>query len=129
MKPSVLISDQDDAGIKVCIRLLARIAKKWPKVRTDDLSKYKRRLASLTDDVFDELDLNWEKHVEFDATYMRPSEVDLLLGDPTKAKKQLGWEAKISFEQLVKIMVNHDLVLAKSEALSNIHKNPDEHDA
>ena len=74
--------------------------------------------------VFDELDLNWEKHVEFDATYMRPSEVDLLLGDPTKAKKQLGWEAKTSFEQLVKIMVNHDLVLAKSEALSNITQEP-----
>ena len=55
------------------------------------------------------LGLDWEKHVKYDARYERPAEVDLLVGDPSKAKRQLGWEPKTRFADLVKIMVDADL--------------------
>jgi GDPmannose 4,6-dehydratase len=61
------------------------------------------------------LDLDWEKYVKYDARYERPAEVDLLIGDPAKAKQQLGWEPKVRFPELVRIMVQHDLELAKHE--------------
>ncbi len=62
------------------------------------------------------LDLDWEKYVKYDARYERPAEVELLIGDPAKAKKQLNWEPKVRFKELVKIMVDHDLRLAEQEA-------------
>ena len=60
-----------------------------------------------------ELDIS--KHVEFDASYLRPTEVDQLQGDASKAKETLGWSAKTSFEELVRMMVEHDIELAASE--------------
>ena len=60
--------------------------------------------------------LDWEKYVKYDQRYERPAEVELLIGDPAKARKQLGWEPKVRFKDLVKIMVDHDLELAKREA-------------
>ena len=62
------------------------------------------------------LDLDWRKYVKHDGHYERPAEVDLLIGDPAKARKQLGWEPRVRFKELVKIMVEHDLGLAKREA-------------
>jgi GDPmannose 4,6-dehydratase len=62
------------------------------------------------------LGLDWQKYVKHDSLYERPSEVDLLIGDPAKAKRQLGWEPKVRFKDLVKIMVEHDLGLARREA-------------
>jgi len=53
--------------------------------------------------------LNWEDYVEIDKRYLRPTEVDLLIGDPSKAKKKLGWTAKTTFPKLVQIMVKADL--------------------
>jgi len=53
--------------------------------------------------------------VRIDPKYFRPTEVDLLLGDPSKAKKQLGWECKVSFEELVKEMVESDIELVKNK--------------
>jgi GDPmannose 4,6-dehydratase len=67
-------------------------------------------------EAFGLLGLDWQKHVQFDARYERPSEVDLLIGDPAKAKRQLGWEPKVHFKDLVKIMIDADLELAKREA-------------
>ncbi|MFU8849225.1 MAG: GDP-mannose 4,6-dehydratase [Opitutales bacterium] len=61
------------------------------------------------------LDLDWEAYVDYDKRYERPTEVDLLIGDPAKAKRQLDWEPKVRFKDLVKIMVDADLVLAKQE--------------
>lgn len=66
-------------------------------------------------ETFAHLDLDWEKYVEYDKRYERPAEVDLLIGDPAKAKKQLGWEPKVKFKELVKIMVDADLKLAELE--------------
>jgi GDPmannose 4,6-dehydratase len=65
---------------------------------------------------FSYLDLDWEEHVEIDPRYFRPAEVDLLLGDASKARRQLGWEPKVSFDELVELMTDYDLNLAKQEA-------------
>lgn len=67
------------------------------------------------DEAFGYLDLDWKEYVEIDPRYYRPAEVDLLLGDATKARDILGWEPKISFRELVRLMVNHDLQLAERE--------------
>jgi GDPmannose 4,6-dehydratase len=64
---------------------------------------------------FEYLDLDWQKYVEVDPKYYRPAEVDLLIGDASKARRILGWEPTISFNELVKLMVDHDLELAKQE--------------
>jgi GDPmannose 4,6-dehydratase len=67
-------------------------------------------------EAFGLLGLDWEQYVQFDARYERPSEVDLLIGDPAKAKRVLGWEPKVRFKDLVRIMVEADLKLAAREA-------------
>ncbi len=64
---------------------------------------------------FEHLDLNWEDIVEIDPRYFRPTEVDLLLGDYTKAKEQLGWTAKTSCRELAQLMVDSDMELAQQE--------------
>jgi GDPmannose 4,6-dehydratase len=65
---------------------------------------------------FEAADLDWENHVVTDPAFLRPAEVDLLLGDRTKAKEKLGWEPKTSFEDLVGLMVEADLKRAAFEA-------------
>ncbi len=60
---------------------------------------------------FDQVGLDWEKHVIIDPKYYRPAEVDLLVGNPVKARRALGWEYSVSFDQLVRIMVDADLAL------------------
>ena len=69
------------------------------------------------EEVFGLLDLDWKKYIEFDPRYMRPTEVDLLLGDASKAKKLLEWEPKVDFKGLVKMMVESDLKMARKEKL------------
>jgi GDPmannose 4,6-dehydratase len=71
---------------------------------------------------FGYLGLDWENYVEIDPRYFRPAEVDLLLGDPTKAKTILGWEPKVSFKELVKIMVDSDMKLAEREHRAQQHE-------
>lgn len=61
------------------------------------------------------LDMDWKSVVEFDPRYLRPAEVDYLLGDPTKAKQAFGWEPEVSFDQLVKMMVDSDMMKAQQE--------------
>ncbi len=68
--------------------------------------------------VFEQLDLNYEDYVEIDPRYFRPAEVDLLLGDASKAKDKLGWEATTDLEELARIMTQHDYELAQREAHS-----------
>ncbi|MBC6430282.1 GDP-mannose 4,6-dehydratase [Nostoc sp. HG1] len=58
---------------------------------------------------FNYVNLNWEDYVEFDERYLRPSEVELLIGDSTKARQKLGWAPSITFEELVSLMVEADL--------------------
>jgi len=65
--------------------------------------------------VFDYLKLDWEKHVEIDPRYFRPTEVQNLQGDATKAKEKLGWEPRVGLDELVRRMADHDLELARQE--------------
>src|SRR5213594_2929819 len=58
---------------------------------------------------FSHMGLDWNKHVQIDPHYFRPAEVDLLIGDASKARKKLGWEAKTKFKELVKLMVDEDV--------------------
>jgi GDPmannose 4,6-dehydratase len=62
------------------------------------------------------LDLDWKQYVKHDPRYERPAEVDLLIGNPAKARRQLDWEPKVRFEELVQIMIDADLRLADREA-------------
>ena len=68
--------------------------------------------------VGEHLEWDWEPHVEIDPRYFRPTEVNLLLGDCSKAKDKLGWEAQTSCRQLAELMVDHDLELARNEVAS-----------
>jgi GDPmannose 4,6-dehydratase len=67
------------------------------------------------DEVFGYLGLNWNSYVEVDSRYFRPAEVNILQGDATKAKKVLGWEAKVSFPALARIMTDADMEIAERE--------------
>ena len=60
---------------------------------------------------FDRAEMDWRDHVEIDPVYYRPAEVDLLAGDASKAKAQLGWEPKVKFSELVRILVDADIKL------------------
>jgi GDPmannose 4,6-dehydratase len=64
---------------------------------------------------FSHLDMDWKKYVEVDPRYFRPAEVDLLLGDATKARTQLGWQPKVGFKELVKMMVDADMEEVRQE--------------
>ncbi len=76
-------------------------------------------IREFLDLAFGQLDLNWNDYVEIDPRHFRPAEVDLLLGDPSKAKKQLGWEPKTDLAELARIMIEHDLELARNESVSS----------
>src|SRR6266542_2718652 len=76
-------------------------------------------IRDLLDEAFSYAGLNWEEHVDRDERYYRPAEVDLLLGDATKAKRQLGWQPKTGFRELVRLMVDADMKLAEREVRAN----------
>jgi GDPmannose 4,6-dehydratase len=73
------------------------------------------------DEVFKFLNLDWKKYVEIDAKYYRPTEVDLLLGDASKAKKILGWKPKVGFKELAKMMTDTDMKIAENEKILKDH--------
>ncbi len=72
-------------------------------------------VRELCEECFSLLDLDWREYVRHDPRYNRPSEVDLLLGDATKARETLGWQPKVTFSELVRMMIDHDMQLARSE--------------
>jgi len=67
------------------------------------------------DEVFGYLDLDWKKYIEVDQRYFRPTEVDMLLCDASKAKKVLGWKPKVKFEELARLMTDADMKIAEDE--------------
>ena len=71
---------------------------------------------------FGHVGLDWKEFVKYDARYERPAEVDLLIGDPAKAKKQLGWEPKVRFKELVQIMVDADVEMLEGKGLVHQHQ-------
>ena len=70
-------------------------------------------VSELLDVAFSYVGLNYQDHVIIDPKFYRPAEVDLLIGDPAKAKKALGWEPQVSFKVLVHMMVDADLAELK----------------
>jgi len=72
-------------------------------------------VRELCQEAFGSLDLDYQRYVEIDPRYFRPAEVDLLIGDPTKAKTKLGWQPQVTFKELVRIMTEADLADLKSK--------------
>ena len=93
----------------------------WMMLQQDEPEDYviatgeAHSVREFLDLTFELVGLDPDEHYEIDPQYMRPSEVDLLLGDATKAREMLGWTPRTSFEELVRIMVEHDWNLAKQE--------------
>jgi len=74
------------------------------------------------DEVFGYLELDWQKYVEIDPRYFRPSEVDCLQGDASKAKKVLKWEPKVAFKELARMMTDADMEIARREKIIKEHE-------
>ncbi len=74
-------------------------------------------VSEFLDIAFSEIGFNPKEYIEIDSKYLRPNEVNHLLGDPSKAKKELGWNPKTSFNELVKMMVEEDIKLAEQEKI------------
>jgi GDPmannose 4,6-dehydratase len=87
----------------------------WLMLQQDEPDDYvvasgeTHRVEDFVKIAFDRVGLDWRRHVVVDPAFYRPAEVDLLLGDPTKARKKLGWELEVSFERLVHKMVDADV--------------------
>ncbi|MET0650778.1 MAG: GDP-mannose 4,6-dehydratase [Pyrinomonadaceae bacterium] len=100
----------------------------WLMMQADEPDDYviatgeTHSVREFLEEAFGYLGLDWEKYVEIDPRYFRPAEVDLLLGDPTKARTILGWEPKVGFKELVKIMVDSDMKLAEREQRDRQHE-------
>lgn len=99
----------------------------WTMLQADKSDDYviatgqSHSIREFLDLAFARLDLNWRDYVEVDSRYFRPSEVDVLQGDASKAGKLLGWQPKVDLEQLVAMMIDADMVLAKQERLLTVH--------
>ena len=74
-------------------------------------------IREFLDLAFERVGLDWNKYVEIDKRYLRPTEVDLLQGDSSKARNVLGWEPKVSFKKLAAMMIDADWELARQEKL------------
>jgi len=87
----------------------------WMMLQQDEPDDYvistneTHSVKEFLDIAFGHVNLNWEDYVVFDERYLRPAEVDLLIGDSTKAREKLGWEPSVTFEELVHLMVEADL--------------------
>jgi GDPmannose 4,6-dehydratase len=75
-------------------------------------------VRDLVEVAFTHAGLDWQKHVKLDPKFLRPAEVDLLIGDPAKAKQQLKWEPDVDFTGLVKMMVDADVARYEGRAIS-----------
>jgi GDPmannose 4,6-dehydratase len=78
-------------------------------------------VREFVEEVFGYLDMDWQKYVEIDPRYFRPSEVDFLQGGASKAKRILGWEPKVTFKALAKIMTDADMKIAMEEKIIQDH--------
>jgi GDPmannose 4,6-dehydratase len=79
------------------------------------------------EEAFEYANMDYKKYVEFDERYLRPAEVDLLIGNPSKAKKKLGWQPKTTFKELVKIMVDADMAELEKKLSGKVERPPRHH--
>jgi GDPmannose 4,6-dehydratase len=80
-------------------------------------------VAELVEEALSYAGLDWRDHLEIDDRYYRPTEVDLLIGDASKAKQKLGWQARTTFKDLVRLMVDADTVSAQRETHLNSYRS------
>jgi GDPmannose 4,6-dehydratase len=80
-------------------------------------------VTELVEEAFSYAGLDWRDHLEIDDRYYRPAEVDLLIGDASKAKQKLGWQARTTFKDLVRLMVDADMVSAQRETHLNSYRS------
>lgn len=73
-----------------------------------------RTIRDLLETAFQHVGLNWQDHLKLDDRFKRPADPQALLGNPDKAKKTLGWKPSVTFEEMIQMMVDHDLTVAKS---------------
>jgi GDPmannose 4,6-dehydratase len=91
----------------------------WMMLQQDEPDDYviatgeTHTVREFLDEVFGYLDMDWERYVEIDPKYYRPAEVDILQGDASKAKKVLGWEPKVTFRELARMMTDADMAEAE----------------
>lgn len=98
----------------------------WMMLQQDEPDDYviatneTHSIKEFLDLAFAHVNLNWQDYVEFDPRYLRPSEVDLLIGDSTKAQQKLGWQPSVTFKELVHLMVDSDIkALEESRTMGN----------
>jgi GDPmannose 4,6-dehydratase len=93
----------------------------WLMLQADEAEDYviatgeTHSVRDFLERTFHALDLDWEQYVEVDPRYFRPTEVDLLQGDASKAREKLGWKPRVELDELVRMMVDADLRLAEAE--------------
>ena len=93
----------------------------WLMLQQDEASDFvvatgeTHSVRQLCEVAFSHVGLDWSEHVVVDERFLRPAEVDLLVGDATRARTELGWEQKVSFEELVAMMVDADLALVRAQ--------------
>ena len=103
----------------------------WRMLQADEPDDYvvatgeSHSVRELLEAAFGRVGLDWHDHVEIDPRYFRPAEVDSLCGDATKARTRLGWEPKVRFAELVRMMVDSDLRLAEAEERAGIGRLAD----
>ena len=93
----------------------------WMMLQSEDSDDYvvatgeAHSVREFVEEAFTYLGLDWKKYVKIDKKYFRPTEADLLQGDPSKIRAKLGWKPKVKFKELVRIMVDSDMKLAENE--------------
>jgi GDPmannose 4,6-dehydratase len=93
----------------------------WRMLQADEPEDYvlatgeTHSVREFLDEAFDHAGLDWNDYVKIDERYFRPAEVDLLIGDYSKAREKLGWEPTVRFAELVRMMVDHDRVRERTE--------------
>lgn len=101
----------------------------WKMLQVDEPDDYviatgeTHSVKEFLEEVFSYLDMDWRQYVQIDPKYYRPTEVDLLLGDSSKARKILEWEPKVNFKRLVKMMVDSDMEQAGDEKAVQDHRS------
>ena len=94
----------------------------WRMLQQDEPDDYviatgeAHSVRDFLDEAASHIGLDWERHVEIDPKYYRPAEVDALCGDPSKAREKLGWEPKVTFKELVRIMIDADVKATRGPA-------------
>jgi GDPmannose 4,6-dehydratase len=93
----------------------------WRMLQQDEPDDYviatgeAHSVRDFLDEAASHIGVDWERHVEIDPKYYRPAEVDALCGDPSKAREKLGWEPKVTFKELVRIMIDADVKVIEDQ--------------